>query len=115
MLPNWNNAKNISKKTPKPKKPATIKAKNQKTASQNFSSCAIYHLLAYSQQIQLLLLLSCLFLFAQILIRYSSLGLLEDSPHILLSAQLLQGKPVMAVCSLEELQYLGDLKNILNK
>lgn len=91
------------------KKPATTKAKNQKTASQNFSSCAT-HYLACSQQIQLLLLLSCLFLFAQILIHYSSLDLLEESPHILLSAQHLQGEPEMAVCSLEELQYLGGSK-----
>lgn len=91
----------ISAKKPKPKKPATTKAKKQKTASQKFSTC-VSHQLACSQQIQLLLLLPCFFLFAQILIHQSSLGLQEDSAHILLSAQPLQGEPEMAVCSLEE-------------
>lgn len=112
MLPNWNNAKNISK-NPKPKNPATKKGK--KTGDSKPRLLQLCHSLSCSQQIQLLLLLSCVFLLVQILICCSSLGLLEDSPHILLSAEPLQGEPEMAVCSVEELQYLRDLKNILNK
>lgn len=65
MLPNWNNAKNISKK-PQNQKTCNYRGKNQETASQNFSSCA--HQLTCSNQIQLLILLSCPLLLAQILI-----------------------------------------------
>lgn len=81
----------ISAKSPTTKKPAATKAKTQETASQNFSSCAT-HQLVCSQQIQLLLLLSCLFLFAQILICYTSLELLEDPLSHLAECSALSGR-----------------------
>lgn len=108
MLPKWNNAKNISK-TPNNQKTCSYKGKNPGNSKPKFLQ--LYHSPACLQPTNPAVTFALMSL--SICPDFDMLhqpGTTGRPPHILLSAQPLQGEPEMAVCSVKELQYLGGSK-----